>query len=154
MVKSSIKTIANTMPYFPSLHRSHVRVVRAVIVIVGSRPCCSYCCGVLVALGAKDVLAMLLTADVLTLLLMIKDCCRSTFCCCVVVRTSRLPLLLPLSDHIPVVAAATVVFLLHLEGGRHGEKDVDRERVNVVDTDRGLLRETNKHKHTLDCNCN
>ena len=32
-----------------------------------------------VALGRKDVLAMLLIADVSALLLMIKDCCRSAF---------------------------------------------------------------------------
>ena len=39
-----------------------------------------------------------------------------------------------LLDRVPVAAAA--VFLLHLEGGRHGDKDVDRERVDV---DEGVL---------------
>ena len=48
---------------------------------------------------------MLLIEDVSTLLMMLKDCCRSAF---------RLPLLLPLSDRVPVAAA--VEFLLHLEG--------------------------------------
>ena len=78
---SSIKTIANTMPYFPPLHCPQVRVVHALTAIVRSRPCCSccYCCGDPVALGAKDVLAMLLIADVLTSLLMINDCCRFAF---------------------------------------------------------------------------
>ena len=59
---------------------------------------------------------------------------------------SLLPLL-PLSDRvlIVVVAAAAVVFRLQLEGRRHGDKDVDRERVGIVDVDKGLLRsETNK----------
>ena len=86
-----------------------------------------------VALGGKDVLTMLLIADVLTLLLLIKDCCRSAFRCCVVVcNISRLPL--PLSDCVPVDAE-----------GRHGDKDVDRERVDIVDAAKGLLSETNKH---------
>ena len=57
---------------------------------------------------------------------------------------SRLPLP-PLSDRVSVVVVA-VVFRLHLEGGRHGDKDVDGERVDVVVDDRALLRsETNKH---------
>ena len=108
---------------------------------------CSCCCcsGVPVALGAKDVLAILLIAGVLTLLMMIKDCCRSAFHCCVVVYASRLPLLLPLPNCVPVVAAAAVVFLLHLERGRHGDKDVDRELADIVHVDNGLLRrKTNK----------
>jgi len=42
------------------------------IAIVNSCTGCS-CCGVPVALGGKDVLAMLFIADVSTLLLMIKD---------------------------------------------------------------------------------
>ena len=60
------------------------------------------CCGVQVALGGKDVLAMLSIANVWTLLLMIKDCCRSTLICdChVVVWMSRLSL--PLSDCVQV----------------------------------------------------
>ena len=53
-----------------------------------------------VALGEKNMLALLFIADVLTLLLMIKDFCRSMFCCCVVAFVSQLPL--PLSDCIPV----------------------------------------------------
>ena len=87
--------------------------------------------------------AILLIEDMSTLLTMLKDCCRSAFRCCVVVCLSQLPLLLPLSDGVPV--AADVVFLLHLERGRHGDKDIDRERVNiVVVVDRRLLRsETN-----------
>ena len=44
---------------------------------------------------------------------------------------------LPLSDCVPVAAA--VVFLLHLEGGRHGGHDLDRGRVDVVDDAKGLL---------------
>ena len=104
--------------------------------------------GVPVALGAKDALAMLLIADVLTLLLMIKDCCRSAFRCCVVVYASQLPLILPLSDCVPIAAA--VVFRMYLEGGRHGDKDVDRERVDIVDVDNaGLLRsKTNRQTNT------
>ena len=53
---------------------------------------------------------------------------------------SRLPLLLPLSDPVPVVVVATaVVFRLHLERKTcHGDKYVDRGRVNIVDVDRGL----------------
>ena len=42
-----------------------------------------------------------------------------------------------LSDRVPVAAA--VVFRLHLEGGRHGDKDVDGEGIDVVDDARGLL---------------
>ena len=59
-----------------------------------------------------------------------------------------LPLLLPLPDRVPVVlVAAAVVLLLHLEGGHHSDKDVDRGRVD--DVDRGLLRsETNKQTNT------
>ena len=38
-----------------------------------------------------------------------------------------------------------MVFLLHLEGERHGDKDVDGERVDVVDVDKGLLGIANKH---------
>ena len=49
---------------------------------------------------------------------------------------------LPLSDCVPVDAE-----------GRHGDKDVDRERVDIVDAAKGLLSETNKHDE-LDCNCN
>ena len=75
-------------------------------------------------------------------------------CCCVVVCISRLALPLPLSDCVPVVVgAAAVVFRLHLEGGRPGDKDVDREHVDVVDIDKGLLSITNKHNE-LDCSCN
>ena len=48
-------------------------------------------------------------------------------CCC-----GRLTL--PLSERVPVDAE-----------GRHGDKDVDRGRVDIVDVDNGLLRsETNK----------
>ena len=37
-----------------------------------------------------------------------------------------------------------LMFRLHLEGGRHGDKDVDRERAGIVVVDKGLLRsETN-----------
>ena len=74
---------------------------------------------------------------------------------CCVVCMSRLPLPLLLSDRVPVVVAAAVVFLLHLEGGRHGDKDVDRGRIDIlVDVDNGLLRsETNKYNE-LDCSCN
>ena len=85
------------------------------IAIVESRSGCSCCCGdvrlplplsdrVPVALGGKNVLTMLLIADVLTLLLMIKDCCRSAFCCCAVC-ISRFLLTLPLSDRVPVLVA-------------------------------------------------
>ena len=51
----------------------------------------------------------------------------------------------PLSDHVLIVVVATaVVFQLHLEGRRHGDKDVDRGRVDDVDVDNGLLKsETN-----------
>ena len=42
-----------------------------------------------------------------------------------------LPLPLPLLVRVLVVVAATVVFRLHLEG-RHGDKVVDRERVEIV----------------------
>ena len=69
--------------------------------------------------------------------MMLKDCCRSAFQCCVVVCVLRFPFPLPLSDCVPVAAA--VVFLLHLEGGRHGGHDLDRGRVDVVDDAKGLL---------------
>ena len=66
--------------------------------------------------------------------------------CCDVVYMSRFPFP-PLSDCVPVVGvAAAVVFLLHLEGGRHDDKDVDRGRVDIVDADKGLLGITNTHK--------
>ena len=45
-----------------------------------------------VALGGKDVLAMLLIEDVSTLLMMLGDCRRSAFQCRVVICVSRLPL--------------------------------------------------------------
>ena len=61
---------------------------------------------------------------------------------------SRLPL--SLSNRIPViVVAAGVVFRLHLEGGCHGDKDVD-----IVVDNKVLLGETNKD-NDLDCSsCN
>ena len=34
---------------------------------------------------------------------------------------------------------------LYLEGGCHGDKDVDKERVDIVDVDKGPLGITNKH---------
>ena len=51
----------------------------------------------------------MLIEDVLTLLLMMKDCCWSVFRCCVVVCVSRLPLALPLLDRVVVAAAAAAV---------------------------------------------
>ena len=88
-----------------------------------------------VALGGKDVMVTrMLIESVSTLLLMIQDCCWSAFRCCVV-RVSRLPLP-PLSDRVSVVA---VVFLLYLEGGRHGGHDLDRGRVDVVDDAKGRV---------------
>ena len=84
------------------------------------------------------MLAMLLIENVLMLLMMLKDCCRSVFRYCVVVCISQLPLPLLLPDCVWVAAA--VVFLLHLVGGRHGDKDVDRgRRLVIVDVDNGLL---------------
>ena len=48
------------------------------------------------------------------------------------------------------MVAAVVVFRMYLEGGRHGDKDVDRERVDIVDVDNaGLLRsKTNRQTNT------
>ena len=111
-----------------------------------SHPGCSCrCCGVLVALGGKDLLVMLLIENVSALLMMLKDCCcqsRSTFRCCVVC-ISQLPLPLPLLDRVPVVAVA-MVFQLRLEGGRHGDKDVNGGRVDIIDAAKGLLSKPNK----------
>ena len=45
--------------------------------------------------------------------------------------------MLPLTDRVPVVVAA--VFQLHLEGGRHGDKDVDGRGVDIVDDAKGLM---------------
>ena len=92
------------------------------------------------------MLAILLIENVSALLMMLKDCCRSAFRCCVVC-ISRLPL--PLWDRVPVVVVVVVVvvamvFQLSLEGRRHGDKDVDGGRVDVVDAAKGLLSETNK----------
>ena len=54
--------------------------VTIAIAIVGLRSGCSCCCGDLVALGGKDAtVTKMLIEDVLTLLLLIKDCCRSAF---------------------------------------------------------------------------
>ena len=48
-----------------------------------------------------------------------------------------------LLDRVPVVVVAAV------GEGRHGDKDVDRGRVDIVDADKGLLRsETNKQTKT------
>ena len=60
---------------------------------------------------------------------------------------------LPLSERVPVVfvAAVAVVFRMYLEGGRHGDKDVDRGRVVIVDVDKGL--QESKHDKLVDCNC-
>ena len=62
---------------------------------------------------------------------------------------------MPLLDCVPVVVvAAAVVFRLRLEGGRHGDNDLDRGCVDIVDVDKGLSRsEKNKHNE-LDCSCN
>ena len=99
------------------------------------------------------MVVVILIEDVSTLLMMLKDCCWSSFRCCVVVYVSRLPLLLPLSDLVPVAAA--VVFLLHLEGGHHGDKDIDGGYIDIlVDVDNGLLLRSKTNKHMLDCNCN
>ena len=66
---------------------------------------------------------------------------------------SQLPLLLLLPDRVPVAAA--VVFLLHLEGGRHGDKHIDRECIDIlVDVDNGLLRSETNKDNELDCSCN
>ena len=62
--------------------------------------------------------------------------------CYVVVCVSRLPLL-PLSGRVSVVVVTAV------REGRHGDKDVDKGRVDVVVNDKGLLRETNKQTNTL-----
>ena len=64
-----------------------------------------------VALGEKyDNVTKMLIMDVSRLLMMLKDCCRFTFRCCVV-RVSRLPLSLPLSDCVPDAAATILVAL-------------------------------------------
>ena len=84
------------------------------------------------------MLLLILIEDASALLMLLKDCCRSAFrCYCVVVCISQLPLPLLLSNRVPVAAAAA--FLLHLGGGRHGDKDIDRGRVDIVDNARGLL---------------
>ena len=58
-----------------------------------------------VALGGKDVMVTnMLIMDVSRLLIMLKDCCWSTFCCCAVACVSRLSL--SLSDRVPVVKVA------------------------------------------------
>ena len=80
------------------------------IVIVGLRPCCSCCCcgGAPIALGVKEMLAMLLIGTVV----------GPGPRCYVVVCLLRFPLP-PLSDCVPVVVvvvAADVVFQMHLEG--------------------------------------
>ena len=60
----------------------------------------------------------------------------------------------PLSNPVSIViVAAALVFQLHLEGGRHGNKDVDRGRVDAVVDDEGLLSKTDKQDE-LDYNCN
>ena len=88
------------------------------IAIVRLRSGCSYCCcGVLVALEGKDVLAMLLIADVFDIIVDDKGLLpfRVLCDCYAVVYVSQLTL--PSSDHIlVVVVAAAVVFRLHLEG--------------------------------------
>ena len=109
------------------------------------------------------MLLLILIEDVSALLMLLKDCCRSAFhCYCVVVCISRLPLPLLMSDRVPVAAA--VVFRLRLEGGCHGDKDIDRGRVDIVVDDKellpvGVLRNCHVvvskiNKHALDCNCN
>ena len=60
----------------------------------------------------------------------------------------RSPLPLPLSDHVPVVVVtAAVVFRMYLEGGCHGDKDVDRGLVDIVDID-WTVEEQNKETNT------
>ena len=71
-----------------------------------------------VALGGNEdiMVVIILIEDVLTLLMMLKEYCQSAFRCCVV-RVSRFPLPLPLSDRVPVVVVAdAVMFQLRLEG--------------------------------------
>ena len=51
---------------------------------------------------------------------------------------------LPLSDHVLIVLAGG--FLLHLKGGRYGDKDIDRGCVDIVVVDKEVLlrSETNR----------
>ena len=102
------------------------------------------------------LLLLILIEDVSTLLMLLKDCCRSAFrCYCDVVCISQLPLPLPflLSD-VCVPVATAVVFLLYLEGGCHGDRDVDRGRVDLIDVDNGLLRSETNKRDALDCSFN
>ena len=46
------------------------------------------------------------------------------------------------------------MFRLHLEGGRHGDKNVDKGHVEIVDADNGLLGGTNKGTNELDYSYN
>ena len=65
---------------------------------------------------------------------------------------ARVPLLCGCLHHVTIAIAivgsrfgAAVLFQLHLEGRAcHGDKDIDRGRVGVVDAAKGLLSETNK----------
>ena len=113
------------------------------------------------------MLAMLLIEDMSTLLMMLKDCCRSQvrvplLCCldftiaiAIAIVRSRSGCSCSYRCGVPVpvvVVVFAVVFRLRLEGGRH-DNALDSRRVNIVDADNGLLSETNK-QNALDCNCN
>ena len=56
----------------------HIAITIAIVRLHWCSGCSCCCCyGVLVLLGGKDVLAVLLIEDMLTLLMMLKNCCRS-----------------------------------------------------------------------------
>ena len=86
MLYSVIVIVVIVVARVPRLLCCCLRVtITIVIAIVGSRSGCSYC-GLPVTLGGKNVLAMLLIENVSTLLMILKDCCRSRICvpllCC------------------------------------------------------------------------
>ena len=97
------------------------------------------------------MVVMILIEDVLTLLMLILDCCRSRV---------RVPLLCCLHFTIAtaIVGSRSGCSCRCYSGcawreGRVGN-DLDSRRVAIVDVDNGLLRsETNKHDE-LDYNCN
>ena len=144
---SGIKTIANTIS-FPSLHCPNIHVVEGLSWWMGM---------------AFDKMLLLLRASIAGVVVNgtgpTWPCClltwsmfpswdwnyQSTSHCCAVAYVSQFPL--PLSDRVPIVVAAMVSKCWREV--HHGDKDVDRGHVDIIDVDNGLLRsESNKQTNT------
>ena len=97
-------------------------------------------------------MVMILIEDVLTLLMMLEDCCQPWSEIAVLLSVChdcryhhcRIAFRLLLWWRPIAIAIVGSCSGCTWREGRHGDKDVDRGRVDIVDVDKGLLRsETN-----------